>query len=47
MSVRASKILKEEISSQGPRRLTEVTAAQSEMMTVAKRLIAEGKIFIV
>jgi flagellar motor switch protein FliG len=47
MSGRAAQILREEIDSQGPRRLTEVTAAQSELMSIAKRLIAEGKIFIV
>ncbi|MEK6704242.1 MAG: FliG C-terminal domain-containing protein [Bdellovibrionota bacterium] len=44
LSNRAGQILRDEIDSQGKRRLSEVTAAQAEIVKITKRLINEGKI---
>jgi flagellar motor switch protein FliG len=45
ISTRAANLLKEEMLSQGPQKLSSVTAAQQEITSIAKQLLAEGKIF--
>jgi flagellar motor switch protein FliG len=47
MSQRASKIIIEELESMGPVRVREVDAARSEIVSLAKNLIANGEIDIV
>ena len=44
MSVRGGESLREEINSQGPRRVSDVESAQSEVIKIAKRLERDGKI---
>lgn len=46
MSERAGASLKEEIEAKGPVRVSEVEAAQKEIITIAKRLEQEGKIIL-
>jgi len=46
LSKRASDLLKEDLESTGPVRLSEVEGAQQEIVNVARRLEAEGKIII-
>ncbi len=46
MSERAGASLKEEIEAKGPVRISEVEAAQKEIITIAKRLEQEGKIIL-
>lgn len=44
LSARAAEALRDEMSSSPPRKLSDVETAQSQIITIAKRLIAEGKI---
>lgn len=44
MSSRAAEMIKEELEVMGPTRLSEVEAAQTEMVGIARRLEEEGKI---
>lgn len=46
ISKRASDLLKEDLDAMGPIRLSDVESAQQEIVNVAKRLEAEGKIVI-
>ncbi|HYL31649.1 MAG TPA: flagellar motor switch protein FliG [Stellaceae bacterium] len=46
MSERAGASLQEEIEAKGPVRVSEVEAAQKEIITIAKRLEQEGKIIL-
>jgi flagellar motor switch protein FliG len=46
MSSRASQLLQEDLTNLGPQRLSDVEAAQSEIVNIAKRLETEGKIQI-
>ncbi|OFZ20296.1 MAG: flagellar motor switch protein FliG [Bdellovibrionales bacterium RBG_16_40_8] len=46
ISQRAANLLKEDLSSMGPARLSDVEGAQVEIVNVARRLEAEGKILI-
>ena len=46
ISKRAADLLKEDLEAMGPVRLSDVEAAQQEIVNVAKRLEAEGKILI-
>lgn len=46
ISKRAADLLKEDLESMGPVRMSDVEAAQQEIINVAKRLEAEGKIMI-
>lgn len=46
MSTRAAQLLKEDLENMGPQRLSDVEAAQSEIVNIAKRLESEGKIQI-
>jgi flagellar motor switch protein FliG len=44
MSARAGEILKEEVDTQGPKRVSDIVAAQADILKIALRLEAEGKI---
>ncbi len=46
ISKRAADLLKEDLDAMGPVRLSDVEAAQQEIVNVAKRLEAEGKIIV-
>ncbi len=46
LSTRAADMLKEDLSNMGPARLSDVEGAQQEIVNVARRLEAEGKIMI-
>ncbi len=46
ISKRASELLKDDLDALGPVKLSEVEAAQQEIITIAKRLESEGKIMI-
>jgi len=46
LSSRNQKILEEEIQNLGPRRISEIEAAQAEVIKTAKKLQTEGKITI-
>lgn len=46
LSVRAADMLREDLSNMGPSRLSDVEGAQQEIVNVARRLEAEGKILI-
>jgi flagellar motor switch protein FliG len=46
MSSRASQLLQEDLQSMGPAKLSDVEAAQQEVVNLARRLEAEGKILI-
>lgn len=46
MSKRASQLLKDDLDAMGPVRLSDVEGAQQEVVNIAKRLEAEGKIMI-
>ena len=46
MSKRAAEMLEEDLETRGPTRLSEVEAAQKEILSVAKRLADEGEIMI-
>ena len=46
LSQRAAESLREEIDTKGPMRLSEVEAAQKEVLAAAQRLEAEGKIIL-
>ncbi|MFN7685943.1 MAG: flagellar motor switch protein FliG [Oligoflexia bacterium] len=46
ISKRAADLLKDDLESMGPVRLSDVEAAQQEVVNVAKRLEAEGKVMI-
>lgn len=46
ISARAAEMLKEDLSGMGPSRLSDVETAQQEIVNVARRLEAEGKILI-
>jgi len=46
LSSRAAEMLREDLNNMGPSRLSDVEAAQSEIVNVARRLEAEGKIMI-
>lgn len=45
-SARLSKLLQEEFSAQKPRLLSEVTRAQQELVSLATKLMSEGKIVL-
>ncbi|MGZ3785773.1 MAG: FliG C-terminal domain-containing protein, partial [Bdellovibrio sp.] len=45
-SARAAEMLREDLSNMGPSRLSDVEGAQQEIVNVARRLEAEGKILI-
>jgi flagellar motor switch protein FliG len=44
MSQRAAEMLKEDLESKGPVRLSEVEAEQKEILKIARRLADEGQI---
>ncbi len=44
MSKRAAEMLRDDLEAQGPVRLSEVEAAQKEILTVARRLADDGQI---
>ncbi|MFQ5660103.1 MAG: flagellar motor switch protein FliG [Gammaproteobacteria bacterium] len=46
MSKRAAEMLRDDLEAQGPVRLSEVEAAQKEILTVARRLADEGQIVL-
>jgi flagellar motor switch protein FliG len=46
MSKRAAEILKEDMEARGPVKLTEVEAAQREIIAVAQKLAEEGTIIL-
>ena len=46
ISARAAEALKEDLSSMGPARLSDVESAQQEIVNAARRLEAEGRIII-
>ncbi len=46
MSQRAAEMLKEDLESKGPVRLSEVEAEQKEMLKVARRLAEEGQVVL-
>ena len=46
ISQRAATILREDLANMGPARLSDVEGAQVEIVNVARRLEAEGKILI-
>lgn len=46
MSKRAAQLLKDDLEAMGPVRLSDVEGAQQEVVNIAKRLEAEGKIMI-
>ncbi|MBK7960013.1 MAG: flagellar motor switch protein FliG [Bdellovibrionales bacterium] len=46
ISARAAEMLREDLSSMGPSRLSDVEGAQQEIVNAARRLEAEGKILI-
>jgi flagellar motor switch protein FliG len=46
LSKRAAQILEEDLSMMGPARLSEVEAAQQNIINIARRLEREGKIFL-
>jgi flagellar motor switch protein FliG len=46
ISKRAAELLKEDLGSMGPVRVSDVEGAQQEIINIAKRLEAEGKIMI-
>ncbi len=46
MSKRASELLRDDLESQGPVRVSEVEAAQKEILTVARRMAEAGEIVI-
>jgi len=46
MSERASQMLKEDLESLGPTRITEVAKAQKNAVAICKRLEEEGRIVI-
>lgn len=46
ISARAAEMLRDDLSSMGPSRLSDVKGAQQEIVNVARRLEAEGKILI-
>jgi flagellar motor switch protein FliG len=46
MSSRASQLLQEDLQSMGPAKLSDVESAQQEIVNLARRLEAEGKILI-
>lgn len=46
ISARAAEMLREDLSNMGPSRLSDVEQAQQEIVNVARRLEAEGKILI-
>lgn len=44
MTQRAGELLREEVSSQGPKKVSDIVAAQGDILKIALRLEAEGKI---
>jgi flagellar motor switch protein FliG len=46
ISKRAADMLREDLGAMGPVRLSDVETAQQEIVNIAKRLEAEGKIII-
>lgn len=46
LSARAAEMLREDLTSMGPSRLSDVEGAQQEIVNIARRLEAEGKILI-
>jgi flagellar motor switch protein FliG len=46
MSNRAAELMREDLEAKGPVRLSEVEAAQKEIMEVARRMLQEGKIVV-
>jgi flagellar motor switch protein FliG len=46
LSSRAAEMIKEELANMGPTRLSDVEAAQAEIVNIARRLEAEGRIMI-
>jgi len=46
MSSRAAEMLKEDLESRGPVRLSEVEGAQKEMLKIVRRLADEGQIVL-
>ena len=46
MSTRAAEMLKEDLESKGPVRLSEVEASQKEILKIARRLSEEGQIMV-
>jgi flagellar motor switch protein FliG len=46
MSKRASEILKDDMEARGPVKLTDVEAAQKEIIVIAQRLAEEGTIVL-
>ena len=46
LSTRAAEVLKEELDTQGPQRLSDVTAAQQDILRIARKLVMMGKILL-
>jgi flagellar motor switch protein FliG len=46
MSSRAAEMMREDLESKGPVRLSEVEGAQKEILKVARRLSEEGQIML-
>ncbi|MBI3558433.1 MAG: hypothetical protein HY074_19360 [Deltaproteobacteria bacterium] len=46
MSQRAAALLRDDLAAQTPKRLADVTAAQDEIMSIAKKLEGEGKLLL-
>jgi flagellar motor switch protein FliG len=46
MSERAGALLREELESMGPLRLRDVEAVQREILDAARKLEAEGKVYL-
>ena len=46
MSARAGEVLREEVATQGPKRVSDIMAAQNDIIKIALRLESEGKITV-
>jgi flagellar motor switch protein FliG len=46
MTARAGEVLRDEVATQGPKRVSDIQAAQADIVKVALRLEAEGKVVI-
>ena len=46
MSKRASELLQDDLEAKGPVRISEVEAAQKEILTIARRMAEEGEIVL-
>ena len=45
-SARAGEVLREEVATQGPKRVSDIMAAQNDIIKIALRLESEGKIMV-